>query len=83
MKPFIKISSLVVTPMLLLCTLYNHSGKVHIDIAADEMTKDGKVHIDIVANETTKEETHLLKTKTPQLQMMLKPLLDKVKQLQL
>ena len=66
MKPIIKISSLVVTPMLLLCTVYNHSGKVHIGIAV---------------NETTKEETHLLKNETPQLQMMLKPLLHKVKYL--
>ena len=63
MKPFIKTASLIVTPMLLFCTLYKHSGKVHIDIA----------------KETTKEESHLLKNKTPRLQMMLKPLLDKVK----
>ena len=65
MKPFIKTSSLIVTPMLLFCTLYKHSGKVHIDIA----------------KETTKEESNLLKNKTPRLQMMLKPLLDKVKKL--
>ena len=63
-----KISSLVATPMLILCTVYKHSGKVQIDI---------------VNLNTTKEETHLLKNKTHQQQMMLKPLLDKVKQLEL
>ena len=63
MKPFIKISSIIVTPILFFCTLYKHSGKVHIDIAY----------------ETTKEESNLLQNKTPRLKMMFKPLLDKVK----
>ena len=75
MKRLTQVSSLSTIPIsVLFCMMYLHAGR-------DPIAIEPNTNWDPIQSIPTKEENNLLKSKTPQLQTMLKPLLDKVIQL--